>query len=234
MVKQNEFFLRYSPNHNARPAEPVSLIVMHYTGMVSGEAALSWLCNPESKVSAHYLVEEDGRVFALVEEDRRAWHAGVGEWRGLRNINDVSIGIEVVNPGHEHGYRAFPSVQMEAVCDLALGIMARHAIDPLGVIAHSDCAPERKKDPGELFSWQWLAESGVGIWPEVDSETGASAMPEAAAQLHAFGYMLAETEAQFISVAQAFQRHYDPENVTGIWDAASQARLDALLALAGA
>ncbi len=231
MVKENEFFLRYSPNHNARPARPVSLIVMHYTGMVSGEAALERLCNPESKVSAHYLVEEDGRVFALVEEDRRAWHAGVGEWRGQVNINDVSIGIEIVNPGHEHGYRPFPQPQTEAVRGLAQDIMRRHDIPAEGVVAHSDIAPARKKDPGEWFPWERLAGHGIGVWPgPASGETPLWQTEEAAAQLHAYGYMRAQTEEMFACVISAFQRHYDPGQVTGLWNGSAQVRLEALLA----
>lgn len=234
MVKEKEFFLRYSPNHNARPAVPISMIILHYTGMSSGEEALEWLCNPQSKVSAHYLVEEDGTIFALVEEDRRAWHAGVAAWKGQTNINDRSIGIEIVNPGHEHGYRPFAEVQMEAVRDLTHDVMMRHDIHPRNVLAHSDVAPLRKKDPGELFDWAWLAEAKVGMWPEVEvcQETRMMDAQHVASQLHAYGYMMGQTEEEMSLVIQAFQRHFVPEHVTGIWDMLSQVRLNALLAMA--
>jgi N-acetylmuramoyl-L-alanine amidase len=203
---------------------------MHYTGMTSGAAALAWLCNPESQVSAHYLVEEDGQVFALVEEDRRAWHAGVAEWRGATNINDISIGIEVVNAGHEHGYRPYPPAQMEAVRDLAWDIMQRHDIPADGVMAHSDVAPLRKADPGELFPWEWLAGYGVGVWVK-GCETKAASLggEEVAAQLHKFGYMFARTEEEYTKVIEAFQRHYRPACVDGMWDGECQSRLTALL-----
>lgn len=125
---------RPSPNHDARGDAPVDMVVLHYTGMPTGEAALARMCDPAAKVSAHYMVEEDGRIFRLVPEERRAWHAGVASWRGHRDINARSIGIEIVNPGHEFGYRAFPRAQMEALTDLARGILTRHPIDRKSVV----------------------------------------------------------------------------------------------------
>ena len=152
-----------SPNFDGRTAPP-SMIVLHYTGMQSGQAALDRLCDAAARVSAHYLVEEDGRVFRLVAEERRAWHAGASFWRGRRNVNGDSIGIEIVNPGHEWGYRPFPAVQVEAVIALLADIRTRWTIEDRDIVGHSDIAPNRKEDPGELFPWAALAEAGHGLW----------------------------------------------------------------------
>ena len=145
-----------SPNFDARTAPP-DMIVLHYTGMETGEAALERLRDPEAKVSAHYLVEEDGRVFSLVPEERRAWHAGAAFWAGERDINARSIGVEIVNPGHEFGYREFPEAQIAAVIDLVGGIRERWTVPDARILGHSDVAPRRKEDPGELFPWKRLA-----------------------------------------------------------------------------
>lgn len=150
-----------SPNHNARTL-PIDMIVLHYTGMPAGAEALARLCDSEAKVSAHYMIEEDGRVYRLVPEDRRAWHAGVSEWQGVTDINSCSIGIELVNPGHEWGYRPFPDVQIQALIALLDDIRARHVIPDNRILGHSDVAPGRKRDPGELFPWDRLAEAGHG------------------------------------------------------------------------
>jgi N-acetylmuramoyl-L-alanine amidase len=154
-----------SPNFDVRPG-PVDVLVLHYTGMQSAGAALERLCDPVAKVSSHYLVDEDGTAYRLVEEQNRAWHAGVSSWRGVARLNDASIGIEIVNPGHEFGYRAFPEAQMAAVLELCRGIIGRHKIPARNVVAHSDIAPDRKQDPGELFPWRWLAGEGVGLWTD--------------------------------------------------------------------
>jgi N-acetylmuramoyl-L-alanine amidase len=151
-----------SPNWNERKL-PVSLVVLHYTGMETAQAALARMCDPAAEVSAHYMIEEDGTVHRLVAEEHRAWHAGRSYWRGITDINSASIGIELVNPGHEHGYRPFPEAQMEALIPLLAGIMARHNIDPAGVLGHSDVAPARKEDPGELFEWEVLARYGLAL-----------------------------------------------------------------------
>ncbi|WP_339741735.1 N-acetylmuramoyl-L-alanine amidase [uncultured Maricaulis sp.] len=148
-----------SPNFNDRKL-PVSLIVLHYTGMENGAVALERMCDPAAEVSAHYMVEEDGRVFQLVDEDKRAWHAGVSAWRGETDINSASIGIEIVNGGHDYGLPDFPAIQIEAVIHLVADIMARHGIGPEGVVGHSDIAPGRKQDPGEKFPWHRLAAAG--------------------------------------------------------------------------
>ncbi len=196
------------------------MLVMHYTGMKSGEEALERLCAPESQVSSHYLVEEDGRVFQLVHEDKRAWHAGVGSWRGETDINSASIGIEIVNPGHEFGYKAFPEAQMRAVILLAKAILERHAIDPFNVIGHSDLAPERKSDPGERFDWQRLAENGVGVWPE--SAIDASVTEEQ--YYHALTDIGYEGDSSKEALTRAFQRHWRQNSVTGIADAETRSR----------
>ncbi len=169
--EKKQYFPRFSPNHNQRPFCMIELIILHYTGMQTSDAALEWLCNPASNVSAHYFVEEDGTIFQLVEEDRRAWHAGVAHWQGACNINDISIGIEIANCGHEHGYTDFPAAQIEAVKLLCLDIMQRYELPAHSVVAHSDVAPTRKQDPGELFPWQELAKYGVGIWHDIEFQS---------------------------------------------------------------
>lgn len=204
---------------------------MHYTGMQTGEEALEWLCNPESGVSAHYLVEEDGEIIQMVEEDRRAWHAGVSHWGECCNVNDISIGIEIVNKGHEHGYTAFPDVQMEAVLRLSQDIMERHEIPASGVVAHSDIAPSRKSDPGELFPWQWLAEQGVGIWHGMDDKEAGNiqAFDESEQQkLRALGYNVSDDPALHSDIISAFQRRFRPALINGIWDEACNKRLSCL------
>jgi len=216
-----------SPNHDARPdGAPVDMLILHYTGMESGAAAIARLRDPDAKVSAHYVVEEDGRILRLVPEDRRAWHAGVSQWRGMTGLNARSIGIEVVNPGHAHGYRPFPALQMAALCDLCVDILARHPIPPWHVLAHSDIAPDRKEDPGELFDWEGLARNGVGLWP---AEEG-SAPADPAALLAAIGY---RTDLPLPVLLTAFQRHWRPGRVDGIADAATLARLAAVAAACG-
>ena len=237
-----------SPNRDDRPADaaPVDTLVLHYTGMVSAEAALERLTAPEAKVSAHWCIGEDGTLWRLVPEEQRAWHAGLSEWRGRRSVNDVSIGIELVNPGHEHGYRPFPPAQMDALLDLARAIVARHAIDPCNVVAHSDIAPERRQDPGELFDWARLAEAGIGLWPEsVAAPVGegralrrgdrGAAVRRRQERLRAVGYGLA-TDADFdtstAAVVRAFQRHFRQARVDGVIDAGTDAVLDQVSALA--
>ncbi len=198
-----------SPNHDERGGEPVSLLVLHYTGMTSGQAALSRLCDPAAKVSSHYTIDEDGTVYAHVAEERRAWHAGLSFWAGTRNVNACSIGIELVNPGHEFGYRAFPAAQIAALSELCQGIVARHGIVPSRVLGHSDVAPARKDDPGELFPWQQLASAGIGAWPKPTTSVSP------AADLIRFGY---DPEAPQDKAILAFQRHFRPAHLSGVWD----------------
>jgi N-acetylmuramoyl-L-alanine amidase len=147
---------KLSPNFNERKL-PISMIVLHYTGMPDAQSAIQWLANPESKVSAHYVVTEEGDVVRMVAEDKRAWHAGESYWRGISDVNSASIGIEIVNPGHEWGYREFPDAQIEALIPLVHEIVQRYGITRGNIVGHSDVAPERKLDPGELFPWAKLA-----------------------------------------------------------------------------
>jgi N-acetylmuramoyl-L-alanine amidase len=191
--------------------------------MRSGQEAIARLCDPAAKVSAHYVVEEDGAVFRLVAETRRAAHAGISFWRGRSALNGNSIGIEIVNPGHEWGYRPFPALQMAAVCDLCLGIMGRHPIAPRNVVAHSDIAPDRKQDPGELFDWQGLAANGVGLWP-----AGDTAPVDEAALLPLLGAIGYRTDLPLSVLLTAFQRHWLPGRADGVADEATRARVAAV------
>lgn len=215
-----------SPNQDDRPAgAAIDTLVLHYTGMRSGAEAIARLRDPAARVSSHYAVEEDGAIIRLVPETRRAWHAGISHWRGAAALNDRSIGIEIVNPGHDWGYRPFPALQMAAVCDLCLEILARHPIPPINVVAHSDIAPDRKTDPGELFDWEGLAANGVGLWPPAAAATAAAPAGAEAALLGAIGY---RTDLPLPVLLAAFQRHWRPARVDGVADAETLARLAAL------
>jgi N-acetylmuramoyl-L-alanine amidase len=225
---------RRSPNVDARPpgVRPDCLI-LHYTGMRSAATALERLCAPAAKVSAHFLIDEDGAIIAMVPQRRRAWHAGVSCWQGRRALNDCSIGIELVNPGHEWGYRPFTEAQYQALLALCPRLMARWRIPPARVLAHSDVAPGRKQDPGELFDWPRLAAAGIGRWP-----APGPGLPRPVAtlqaQLAAIGYDVPRDgrldEATRL-VVTAFQRRYRPALVDGRPDQATLACLDGLLAL---
>jgi N-acetylmuramoyl-L-alanine amidase len=225
---------RLSPNHDARPpGQPIDILLLHYTGMPTAEAALDRLTDPAARVSAHYLIEEDGRRWRLVPEDRRAWHAGASHWAGATDINARSIGIELVNPGHEFGYRAFPEAQIAALLELGRGIAKRHRIPAARVLGHSDVAPKRKIDPGELFPWPRLAAEGLGVWPKhprLDISRSIQ-VPEIQRDLAAIGYECPETgvldEGTRAAVA-AFQRHFRPAVISGIPDGETAA-LAALL-----
>ena len=229
-----------SPNHDARPeGGAIDILVLHYTGMKTADEALARLTDAASKVSAHYTIGRDGRVFAHVPEERRAWHAGVSFWAGERNVNARSIGIELVNPGHEFGYIPFTDEQIGALIDLARGILSRHPIPPGRVIGHSDVAPARKTDPGELFPWQQLADYGIGVWPNLPSARFAGASPASgvgktsADDLARHGYGVpAEVDVPLSMVITAFQRHFRPTNVNGLWDADCARVLEDLLAKA--
>lgn len=209
------------------------MLVLHYTGMISREHALARLCDPAAKVSAHYLIDERGLVYQMVNEERRAWHAGVSSWAGERDINSRSIGIELVNPGHELGYRNFPALQMRALAELSHGIVSRHAIAPHRVLGHSDVAPGRKCDPGERFDWVWLAAQGIGLWPQAVRHDAAPADTAALQQdLSHFGYDVPQTGiygTQTRAVVTAFQRHFRPAKVDGVADAETAAILKQLL-----
>jgi len=202
-----DFIDKPSPNHDERGRD-ADTIILHYTGMKTGEEALERLCDPAAKVSAHYLVEEDGRVFHLVAEDRRAWHAGVSSWKGEIDTNARSIGIEIVNPGHEFGYCAFPDLQIDAVIALVKDINKRHGISPLRVLAHSDVAPARKEDPGELFPWARLAEEKLVVAPYGGAPDETVSYQEALQALGDIGY---DAPAGFHAAALiAFQRRFCP------------------------
>jgi N-acetylmuramoyl-L-alanine amidase len=210
-----------SPNIDERPCA-VDMLILHYTGMQSARAAIDRLRDPVARVSSHYVVDEDGSIVRLVPEALRAWHAGVSFWRGRRVLNDCSVGIEIVNPGHEWGYRAFPDAQIAAVRALCLEILGRHPIPPYHVVGHSDVAPDRKQDPGELFPWQSLAADGIGIWPDGDG-TG-----ECAEALAAIGYEIMPGSAVPAHVVAAFQRHWRQEHISGEADPSTIARAWAL------
>jgi N-acetylmuramoyl-L-alanine amidase len=217
-----------SPNHDARAAEtPIEMLVLHYTGMPNGAAALDRLCDPQAKVSAHYVIEEDGRIFRLVPEERRAWHAGVSCWRGHRDINGRSIGIELVNPGHEFGYRDFAEAQMAALIALARDILARHPIAARNVVGHADVAPARKIDPGERFDWARLARAGIGLWPDTDAARASAqdersgTIAEAQRLLAAYGYqtpLSGASDDETMAVVTAFQRHFRQTRIDGRFD----------------
>lgn len=226
---------RPSPNHDARAEGPVDILVMHYTGMRTAEEALARLCDPGAKVSSHYTIDRDGAVYRHVAEDRRARHAGVSYWAGVRDVNSRSIGIEIVNPGHEFGYVPFAEPQIAALIDLSRGILARHPIVPARVVGHSDVAPNRKQDPGELFPWARLAEFGVGVWPSnFPPRSGNLGRGEAetfAENLRRFGYGVPpEVDWPLADVIAAFQRRFRPSCINGIPDAECQALLARLLA----
>lgn len=216
---------RPSPNFDARE-RPVSAVVLHYTGMATAEAALDRLCDPEARVSAHYLVHEDGRVVRLVHEGDRAWHAGVSHWRGVNGLNDTSVGIEIVNPGHEWGYRAFPDDQIRALIPLIAAIRERHDVPRANVVGHSDIAPARKDDPGELFPWARLSRHRLCL-PRPDNPTADPLWTDPAflVALQRWGYDVADGPA----AVRAFQRRWRPERVDGIVDGQCRAILLHLL-----
>jgi N-acetylmuramoyl-L-alanine amidase len=216
---------RPSPNFDPRPDPPrIDILLLHYTGMKSADESLDRLRDPAAKVSAHYLIDEDGATYRLVAEARRAWHAGASFWAGETDINGRSIGIELQNPGHEWGYRAFPEAQMRALIALARDIVARHAIPPARVLAHSDVAPARKQDPGELFDWTRLAGEGIGRLPG-RARPGAPDDDAARALLSAIGY---DPAAPLADVVAAFQRHWRRTRVDGALDAGTMGLIRAL------
>jgi N-acetylmuramoyl-L-alanine amidase len=214
-----------SPNFDERVG-PVSMIVLHYTGMPTAAEALARLCDPEAKVSAHYFVDEDGSVRQLVPEDKRAWHAGRSHWRGITDVNSASIGVEIVNPGHDWGYRPFPPAQVEAVIRLVADIKDRHGITRGNVVAHSDIAPTRKRDPGELFPWAQLARLRLAL-PRPTKNLLDPGWTQAGflLALERFGYDVTDPMAAIM----AFQRRFRPELIDGEIDAEGRMILLALL-----
>jgi N-acetylmuramoyl-L-alanine amidase len=228
-----------SPNFNDRPGGILpDMVILHYTGMRSALDALERLCDPAAEVSAHYMIDEEGGILELVDPDKRAWHAGVSHWRGRDNLNHYSIGIELVNKGHEFGYQAFPDSQIKALLDLLAYLKARYAIARHQYVGHSDIAPDRKEDPGEKFPWKYLAAEGFGLYSMYDGSAqdilfhehpqigenadqlleGIRALQQ---KLRAIGYLLDETglyDAQTKACVTAFQRHWRPQHVTGLYD----------------
>ena len=235
--------VRASPNHQPRRgvARP-DILLLHYTGMATTQAALERLCDPAAEVSSHYVVFEDGRIVQLVPESRRAFHAGESAWEGSTDINSRSIGIEIGNKGHDFGCPEFPEAQIAAVIALCRDIVARWAIAPWHVLAHSDVAPSRKRDPGEAFPWARLAAAGVGLWVEPaaiakgealnpgDHGEDVAALQELLAD---YGYGITPN-GDFDTVTQdivaAFQRHFRPARVDGIADVSTLRTLEMLLA----
>ncbi len=225
-----------SPNFNARKTPHITMLVMHYTGMKSEDEALQRMCSPAGEVSAHYMINESGDIFQLVDETQRAWHAGRSYWHGETDINSCSIGIELVNPGHEHGYRPFPERQMHSLSQLSHGILTRHPIPQYNVVGHSDIAPERKEDPGELFDWRRLAKEGIGWMPKEPPHHQANAPLQydrntLTKRLQAAGYHLSRphNENELNKVITAFQRHYTPEHLKPYWHAIADEALSQLL-----
>jgi N-acetylmuramoyl-L-alanine amidase len=216
---------RPSPNHGSRGEQPrIDMLVLHYTGMRSAAAALDRLCDQAARVSSHYVVDEDGTVWRLVPEERRAWHAGVSYWAGERDLNALSIGVEIVNPGHEWGYRPFPELQMAAVETLCRDILARRAIPADRIVGHSDIAPDRKMDPGELFDWPRLARAGIGIWPPCGAaDEPANDAAQAPAGLAAIGYDVTARGGKPAIIA--FQRRFHPARCDGLVDADTATRI---------
>lgn len=214
-----------SPNFDERTL-PVSMVVLHYTGMIDGASAIARLADPEAKVSAHYVVAEDGQVVRMVAEDKRAWHAGRSWWRATNDINSASIGIEIVNPGHEFGYRPFPEAQIDSVIQLLGGIVERHGITRGNVVGHSDVAPARKEDPGELFPWYRLARLRLAL-PRPTKNLMDPHWSDAGflLALERFGYDVTDG----VAAIRAFQRRFRPEMIDGIVDGECRAILLALL-----
>ncbi len=234
---------RPSPNFNERQDNGRGdILVLLYTGLPDAESAMKVLTSVEGKVSSHYTVDEDGTVYGQVAENMREWHAGASSWGGASDINSRSIGIEIVNPGHEYGYRPFAKMQIAAVIELCRGILKRWPIPPARVLAHSDVAPGRKIDPGELFPWDEFARQGIGCWPRQTAHGPALQTVSLGEQgehvirlqqdLARYGYGI-ETKGVFDersqTVVSAFQRHFRRSRFDGIADAETQAILADLL-----
>lgn len=219
-----------SPNHDSRQGQSIDVLVLHYTDMLSCDEAVARLCDEAAQVSAHYVVAETGEVHALVPEEQRAWHAGESHWRGNNNLNARSIGIEICNPGHTHGYQPFAPRQMKSVIQLSQEIIARHGIPARNVVGHSDIAFLRKIDPGEWFDWQGCAKNGVGLFPfEARKLSGPQLSPgdkgkevmRLQTALANWGYGLkldGDYGEKTRKCVEAFQRHYRPANLDGVWD----------------
>ena len=236
-----------SPNLNDRPSKTaISAVVIHYTGMRNSADALERLCDPVAKVSCHYLIDLDGSLYNLVAEEKRAWHAGVSHWAGKDNLNDTSIGIELQNKGHEYGYENFPELQINSLLELLAGIFSRHSIKPEFVLAHSDIAPDRRMDPGELFNWKLLADSGFSIWPTKDYSIKSGGrviarpgdrneyISTVQKKLQDCGYKISitgEFDTATTNVVTAFRRRFTPHLLHPAWDELTEVYLGDLLGL---
>jgi N-acetylmuramoyl-L-alanine amidase len=234
------------PSPNFEPRRGVGqpdMLLLHYTGLKSCAKAIDWLSRPESKVSCHYVVDEAGQITQMVTEDQRAWHAGLASWHDETDINSASVGIEIHNPGHELGYPEFPEAQMRALEALCADIMARHRIRPERVLAHSDVAPKRKKDPGEKFPWARLADKGIGHWvppvavlaadPGIARDAAGPLVADVQRMLARYGYGIQPTggfDPLTEFVVTAFQRHFRPERVDGRIDQSTITTLERLAA----
>jgi N-acetylmuramoyl-L-alanine amidase len=235
MATQPHPIQRPSPNRESRRAVDgrvgVRFVIVHYTGMETAAAALERLCDPTARVSAHYLIEEDGTLHQLVDENARAWHAGLSFWGGISDINSASVGVELQNPGHALGYRPFPAAQIAAFVRLGRDLLTRHDLDAAAVLGHSDIAPGRKQDPGELFPWNELVAAGLGVWPATSTPKTPGAWVWNA--LSAIGYAVpAGAGADILDpatgaadVIAAFQRRYQPDRITGIVDSVTAGRI---------
>jgi N-acetylmuramoyl-L-alanine amidase len=234
----------FLPSPNIEPRRDgitPDMLILHYTGMPDATKACRWLCDPVSKVSCHYLVEENGAVIQMVDEDMRAWHAGVSSWKGQQDLNSCSIGIEIQNPGHAAGYPDFPEAQMLAVIALCRDILARHGIHPTRVLAHSDVAPERKIDPGEKFDWAHLHAQGIGHWVKPEPIEGGTFLQlgdqgqsvealQGMLKLYGYGVEINGVyDGPTQTIVRAFQRHFRPSRVDGIADSSTVITLHRLL-----
>jgi N-acetylmuramoyl-L-alanine amidase len=214
-----------SPNFDARD-QAISMVVLHYTGMQDAESAIARLRDPAARVSAHYLIAEDGQILRMVDEANRAWHAGLSYWRGVSGVNACSVGIEIVNPGHEYGYRPFTDEQMESLIPLLADIVDRHQIPRANIVGHSDVAPARKQDPGELFDWARLARHGLAVArPSRDLIDPHWTDGGFLLALERYGYDVREPQKAVI----AFQRRFRPEMLDGTIDGECRAILLQLL-----
>jgi len=226
MHKQKKIRSAPSPNFDERKL-PISILVLHYTGMKDGASALARLRDKDAKVSAHYLIEEDGDIFQMVDEDKRAWHAGVSSWNGIIDINSASIGIEIVNGGHDYGLPDFPDIQIGALLWLCKDIMERNDIKSNNVVGHSDVAPGRKIDPGEKFPWHLLAAEQIGYWPQsatkdqrvlfasADRDRGISAVQSGLAGLGYGAEVTGIMDEKTTATVEAFQRRFRPSKIDG-------------------
>jgi N-acetylmuramoyl-L-alanine amidase len=204
-------------------------LTFHYTGLLTPQEAIDHLCNPQSRVSAHYVIDEEGQIFRLVEDHKRAWHAGVSSWGKYKNINDYSIGIEICNPGHQWGYKPFPQIQMNSLINLCHDLQKKHSLKPQHIVGHSDIAPLRKQDPGELFDWKYLAQQGIGLWNDTihPYTLHENSLEEAQDYLQRIGYDI----SSFEHALTAFQRRFLPLEMTGQISEETLGRLQAIAEL---